>query len=292
MKIAVLGVLASWLVAGEDTITIENFAAAKYTWKAYNDPVMGGRSYSSLEMEDNTMRLTGEVKTLPKPFPPLPGFVQAKISDSNDWPDLSECTGMALTMRSMTPYERFFVSFGYSKPAEGERYAWGHKARFKAPRDKFDTVEIAFDQFSNYWKASTGDIIVSCEENSKYCPTANELRNFRTMAIWGEGEAGPVDIDVKEIYAYGCSKSKKEKVPEDDQCGHDGYLLRTRNRLRKIKKVDNACRCGNMCKTLEKTSAWTFKKNNGLCQCLNLNKRGKKGYRVKKNSKYAASHNA
>merc|ERR1719499_324795 len=156
MKLATLGVAAAWLVAGENRIMLEDFSAKpKYDWNAYNDPVMGGKSVSNMEMNNNVMRLYGEVKNLPPPFPPLPGFVQAKTSDSNDWPDISTCKGMALTMRSMTPFERFFVSFGYSKPEEGEKYAWGHKAILKAPRDNFDSVQIDFDQFSNYWEDST-----------------------------------------------------------------------------------------------------------------------------------------
>lgn len=296
MKLAAVGVFAAWLAAGEDTIPIENFASPKYTWRAYNDPVMGGRSTSSVTMEDGVMHLKGEVKNLPPPFPALPGFVQAKASDTNDWPDLSDCKGLGLTLKSMTEYERFFVSFGYSKPPEGKRYAWGHKAQmFEAPRDEFAKVEIDFNQFTNYWEDSTGDTIVSCEENSKYCPTAAELVNLRTLAIWGEGEAGPVDIEVKEIHAYGCGGAGGDDENDDRMdgtCGHDGFNLKSKSKLSKFKNVENACRCENMCMTMDGAEAWSYKKENGKCQCLRLDGKGKRPYRVRKSKRFTASHNA
>merc|ERR1712173_80173 len=106
---------------------------------------------------------------------------------------------------------------------------------------------------------STGDAIVTCEANSKYCPTAD------------------VDYEVKEIYAYGCDDVKEEEsASKDGGCGHDGYMMKTRNSLTKVRNVETACRCESMCFAMDRTSHWQWKKKNQMCQCIALNKRGRK----------------
>jgi hypothetical protein len=50
-----------------DEIVIESFSDPSFNWITTNDPVMGGESYSSVEMmsTDGTAVFTGEVKDVP-----------------------------------------------------------------------------------------------------------------------------------------------------------------------------------------------------------------------------------
>ena len=76
------------------------------------------------------------------------------------------------------------------------------------PNQKFVTVQIPFLTFTNNWDAGTGDAIVTCQDDPQYCPDVETLRqNMYSMAIWGEGVEGEVDLKLKSIAAYNCFSS-------------------------------------------------------------------------------------
>merc|ERR1711862_588662 len=82
----------------------------------------------------------------------------------------------------------------------------GHKADFDAPPvGEFGDVVIPFNMFSVEWDEATGDQIVTCAEDPSVCPDVDTLRNMETIAIWGEGVGGEINLHVKSISAVGCS---------------------------------------------------------------------------------------
>merc|ERR1711862_757512 len=95
----------------------------------------------------------------------------------------------AKTDNSDEVYKGYRISFGNTHPAEGKFFAFGYKSDMKGfPADgSFGDVIVPFDEFSDYWDDATGDAIVTCHENKKYCPNLKTLMNMKTISIWAEG---------------------------------------------------------------------------------------------------------
>ena len=141
----------------------------------------------------------------------VPGFIKFQSSKnwiSNNYPDISSCKNLALTVKSNTKYAGFRVSFGSQKADCGHFFAWGHKAQFDAPTDDFKRIEIPFTSFSDCWDDASGEIIKTCKEFPKYCPSEALLKNPNTISIWAEGVKGEVDLEIKEISATDCTDSE------------------------------------------------------------------------------------
>jgi len=186
-----------------DEIVIETFADPSFGWITQNDPVMGGESYSSVTMmdEDGSAFFTGEVKDVP--FLGVPGYIQMEARGGK-YPDASCCSALKLNVMGMEEYAGYRVSFGTRRAKTGF-FAQGYKADFDAPVNEFGDVIIPFDQFSVEWDEATGDQIITCAEDPTVCPDLETLKNMETMAIWGEGVGGELNLYVRSIGVVGCS---------------------------------------------------------------------------------------
>lgn len=71
------------------------------------------------------------------------------------------------------------------------------------------TIDVPFDDFTVRWDDATGDPIVTCEQDEKYCPDLETLQDMKAIQIWGEGVAGKVHLEIESIAASGCSDSSK-----------------------------------------------------------------------------------
>lgn len=184
-------------------ISIEVFSNPTHEWHAKNDPVMGGESTSTVEI--NTVSgvgiFDGEVVNVP--YLDAPGFITMETK-AGAFPDVSSCSALQMVMSSTTPeYKGYRVSFG-NVHVSGGRHAFGYKADFEAPNEE-GTVTIPFNQFSANWDDATGDQIVTCAENPEYCPDDDTLKSMQTFALWGEGVAGNLHIELKSLSAVDCS---------------------------------------------------------------------------------------
>ena len=121
-----------------------------------------------------------------------------------DYPDASCCSALKLNVMGMEEYTGYRVSFGTRRATTGF-FAQGYKADFGAPVNEFGDVIIPFDQFSVEWDEATGDQIITCAEDPTVCPDPETLKNMETMAIWGEGVGGELNLHVRSISAVGCS---------------------------------------------------------------------------------------
>jgi len=200
----------------EDFITIEDFSSPIYDWKTLNDPVMGGRSKSSLSIEDDGFAHF-EATCAIVPFLRAPGFVtmttgryvppgrHSDASSQSGFPDVSTCQGLEITMRTDVNYDGFYVSFGTDR-APGGRYAMGYKSHFSlVPGEDFEELRLPFAEFSSKWDDATGKTLVECKDDPRYCPSLDNLRDMKTMSLWGEGVEGTFVLDVEHIGAYGCA---------------------------------------------------------------------------------------
>lgn len=203
------------VLADDGKIVVEDFSSKKMNWYAKNDPVMGGRSTSSVTVEDGLGKFTGEVVDVP--FLSAPGFITME-SRGGPFPDVSCCEGLEIVARASTRYDGYRFSFGKGH-VDGGRFAFGFKCPFDIGQE-FATVQFPFDEFSDNWDDATGDIKVSCAENKKFCPDDATLKDMGVMQFWGEGVNGVVDLEVKTVSAYGCT----------DQCG--GYSARNGDQYR------------------------------------------------------------
>merc|ERR1719428_600185 len=115
-----------------------------------------------------------------------------------------------MKVRSTTPdYTGFKVSFAAStlnptlSCASGGSTALG-RGCFKAPftvaaGDDFTEIRIPLSDFSDKWSSATGELTTLCSDDSSVCPTADKLKNVQRVAIWGEGKAGQVHIEIDSI---------------------------------------------------------------------------------------------
>lgn len=188
----------------DNTILIESFKDPKFSWHSKNDPVMGGESQATVSIRDGLGIFDGEVVDVP--FLRAPGFITME-SIGGDYPDVSSCDALQLTLRSSVSYGGYRVSFGNAR-VPGNRYARGYKANFDVmPGSAMTTIEIPFRDFTARWDDATGDQIVTCEENEDFCPDVKTLRDMNRFAFWGEGVSGKVHLEIESIAASGCGSA-------------------------------------------------------------------------------------
>lgn len=193
---------------GPSSILIESFQDPRHTWIPQSDPVMGGRSTGNFTID--TARGVGVFmgQVVDVPFLHAPGFIQVRTADhSSSFPDVSQCSALALLMRSPSSadYRGFRFSFGTKHASGGKLFAYGFKTDLSNVMSDWTDVILPFASFTDFWDDATGDAIHTCLENAEYCPDLATLRNMQTMAFWAEGVAGRVDLEIKDIRAVGCS---------------------------------------------------------------------------------------
>jgi hypothetical protein len=148
------------------------------------------------------------------PFLQAPGFITMRAS-GGEYPDISSCTALKLVIMAIREYHGYRISFGTLRLPNAQ-HATGYKANFEAPLDTFDEVILPFTDFSSHWDDATGDQIVTCAEDTEYCPDAATLSNIKTISIWGEGVTGNIELRIKSISAVGCGSKRPVIIPQLD----------------------------------------------------------------------------
>merc|ERR1711907_156390 len=74
------------------------------------------------------------------------------------------------------------------------------KSPFSVPAgDDFTEIRIPLSEFSDKWSAATGELTTLCKDDPSVCPSADKLKRVQRVAVWGEGVAGKVHIEVDSI---------------------------------------------------------------------------------------------
>lgn len=202
--------------------TFDNAKATTYTWRAMNDPVMGGQSHSSFKVEDSEGHFQGTCAVVP--FLKAPGFCKVGTQRSLFAPPPHFANAsrfidgaLYLDVETTTPeYAGFFVAFG-AKNAKRPSGAQHHsspsfKASFKVPGRERTTVKVPFSNFSVDWSDYTGRCDTKdprdgfqhhccTAEHPDVCPKAEHLGQITSLELWAEGVAGNFDIKVFSIGA-------------------------------------------------------------------------------------------
>ena len=156
---------------------------------------MGGKSDSgSFTIAGGYGILSGEVVDVPKLK--APGFITAGSKSrwfKRDFPDVRHCRSLAITSKSTTDYDGYYISFGIAHP-NWKSFAFGYKAPFKPSTTEFSTIKIPFNEFSSYWDDKTGKTLRTCASNRLYCPDKWTLKDMKTISLWGEGVKGKIDL--------------------------------------------------------------------------------------------------
>lgn len=158
-------------------------------------------------------------------FPSVPGFIQME-SRGGEYPDVTCCDAIKLNVMSTVLYDGYHFSFGTKRATTGF-FAQGFKADFDlpAPIGEFGDVTIPFNMFSVEWDEATGEQKITCADDPTVCPDMETLQNFMTMAIWGEGVGGSVNLYVRSISAVGCSSSSSSDSSDSSDSSSDATSI-------------------------------------------------------------------
>jgi len=184
-------------------IRIESFSDPQHSWFCLNDPVMGGKSASTVVIQNDMALFDGEVVDVPSLS--APGFIKMETR-GGAFPDVSNCKAIKINLMARQEYDGLRATFGVHHRKEAQPYIRGYKAHFTAPVGSFDDVIIPFSEFSDNWDPYTGDVVVSCADDSQYCANTDTLRDLSTFSIMGEGVDGKIHLEVKSVHATDCSK--------------------------------------------------------------------------------------
>lgn len=203
-------------------VTFDNAKGTTYSWRAMNDPVMGGKSYSTFGVDGSEGHFKGKCAIVP--FLKAPGFCKAGtqrslVTSAPHFADASRFIDGALFLEveTTTPeYKGFKIAFG-AKNAKRPAGAMHHsspsfKAGFTVPGKERTTVKVPFNSFSVDWSDFTGRCDTKdpnsgfqhkcCSpEHPEVCPTAEHLAHITSMEVWAEGVAGDFDLKIVSIGA-------------------------------------------------------------------------------------------
>ena len=110
----------------------------------------------------------------------------------------AEYTGFRISVAAGTLSPEYACASGGVNPLSGGCF----KTKYSVPTGgEFSEVRIPFNTFSDHWSPATGDQTIQCSEDPSVCPTANDLRNIKSIEIWAEGVKGDVHLEVRSIAA-------------------------------------------------------------------------------------------
>lgn len=202
------GYMAPTILENGD-IRIESFENPQHRWFPTNDPVMGGSSTSTVTIKKGAGIFDGEVVDVD--FLAAPGFIKMETRGGN-FPDVSMCNALKINLKSQNDYDGIRVSFGTHHADDAQPYTRGYKAHMTdVPQNSFRDVIMPFNEFSDSWDPKTGDIIVSCADDSKHCVDNRTLKDFMIFSFMGEGVDGEVHLEIRSIDATGCKHTQSNQ---------------------------------------------------------------------------------
>jgi len=162
-------------------VILFDFAAGEHAgnWRIVNDTVMGGRSQSSVEIDDGVLVFSGELS-----LENQGGFCSVR-SKSTGW-DLSEYEGLSVTIRTGDR------SFTLTARDEAGNDTVGHHHPLPVTGDEWQTVHALFADFEATYHGRVLD------DNPGLDTAAVRSIGF----LIGEEQEGPFRLEVARIVAF------------------------------------------------------------------------------------------
>eukprot|EP00746_Dinoflagellata_sp_MGD_P145056 gnl/MRDRNA2_/MRDRNA2_77721_c0_seq1.p1 gnl/MRDRNA2_/MRDRNA2_77721_c0~~gnl/MRDRNA2_/MRDRNA2_77721_c0_seq1.p1 ORF type:complete len:370 (+),score=61.53 gnl/MRDRNA2_/MRDRNA2_77721_c0_seq1:74-1183(+) len=216
-------------------VTFNGESGTNHRFNFEADPVMAGASYGSSFVEDGKLTLKGYCAYRPfltQKKEESSAYIRTETADQK-FPDVSACEGIAFVAKAKgPPFGGYQFCIGGNRAGEqkgklNKRTRLGnqcYKSPFKAPNGVFETVQIPFTDFTNFWDPETGGIVRNCKDSPKNCPDTQTLTNIKDMSIWAEGDMGDVFLEIKEISAYGCAPAAVAELSVNNGEGSTGFV--------------------------------------------------------------------
>lgn len=179
-----------------------------HKWHSENDPVMGGKSSSSVHVKDGYADYKGTTRIVPALK--APGFTIAMTEGFpmlSNFPDVSSMDGLTVELRQVgTNFSGFKIAFCDSHLNFYRCQVGSFKADLPVPSagsEEFLKVFVPWSKFSDKWDAATG------KHTAENPPTASSLRRITQLQIWTEAAEGDFHLQFKSIRA---SKSQTQEA--------------------------------------------------------------------------------
>lgn len=193
------------------SMTVFNFseyAASPVHWYEVPDPVMGGKSSGNFTVSesDGFGRFAASVVNIP--VLKAPGFVKiitcqqattkyGVCSGEKAFLNVSSFEQFSMRVRSSSPsYTGFKFGFGPGKSL----FSTGYKQDFTATAE-WSELTLPFNLFTSATSPASGEPTKLCKDDPSVCPSNDVLGGITELAIWAEGVAGEISLDIDWIKA-------------------------------------------------------------------------------------------
>eukprot|EP00049_Salpingoeca_infusionum_P002241 m.55106 g.55106 ORF g.55106 m.55106 type:complete len:400 (+) comp11466_c0_seq1:337-1536(+) len=212
--------------------TFDGEKGTTWSWRLVNDPVMGGISKSTFNVDESGMQMNwkGEVKIVPKLA--APGFCNLETNTLlvNKANDARGTTHLLLRVKTSSPE---YAGFKVSAAARtlNPQFA-SFKSNFTVPvGNNWTTVAVPWTSFSNDWSPFTGNCDTKdptgkqhyccSEEHPNVCITPADLKAIEQLGLWTEGVSGNFTLDIAWIGAGNMSALNAVTTPESEASEHN-----------------------------------------------------------------------
>lgn len=179
--------------ASAKTVMLATFDGAKettLTWNPVNDPVMGGQSTSTFNVQASKGIFEGEVKVVT--FLGAPGFCNLETSGTVSFPDVSDTDGIVVTAKQTLDggLKNFDVRLTTTQTDAAKRGAsWG--ADFEVVEGQ-DSYFVPYSAFSCEWRGQT---LTTCGDIEE------QLSSVTQLVVGSGGVAGPFRLELTSFAA-------------------------------------------------------------------------------------------
>jgi len=172
---------------------------APHKWHSENDPVMGGKSSSTLKFTSTYADYEGTTAIVPALK--APGFTIAMTEGFPflaKFPDVSSMDGITVSLRNIGNFSGYKIAFCDSSINFYRCQVGSFKADLVVPTTNsadFQDVFVPWSKFSDKWNAATG------KHTAENPPTASSLKWITQLQIWTEGVEGDFHLQFQSVRA-------------------------------------------------------------------------------------------
>mmetsp|Transcript_37567 Transcript_37567/g.74620 ORF Transcript_37567/g.74620 Transcript_37567/m.74620 type:complete len:406 (-) Transcript_37567:208-1425(-) len=172
---------------------------APHKWHSENDPVMGGKSSSTVEMSQGFADYKGTTRIVPSLK--APGFTIAMTEGFpflSKFPDVSSMDGLTISVRNIGNFTGYKIAFCDSHINFYRCQVQSFKADLVIPSSAdggFQDVFVPWSKFSDKWNAATG------KHTAENPPGASSLNSITQLQIWTEAVEGDFHLQFQYVRA-------------------------------------------------------------------------------------------